>query len=132
MLIFFSLFQKKKNSFSPATSPSTASNSDSSSNDSPSSTPPRPKQQQRELLPPSPSTEGKSGSSSKSKSRSDESATLEDETGLVRLILHNDSAGCTQCPGPQVRLHPDDLARPRRNTLVEEAVAVVTMIAFFG
>ena len=96
------------------------STSSSSSSDSPSPTPPRP--QKRELLLPPPAK-----GSSKTKSNNPT-----DETGLVRLILHNDSAGCTQCPGPDVRLHPADLARPRRNTPVEEAVAVVTMIAFFG
>lgn len=109
-------------------SPSSASN-DGSSSDSPSSTPPRP--QQRELLPLPPSAKSKEAGSSKS-SEAAKNPLEDDETGLVRLILHNDSAGCTQCPGPQVRLHPDDLARPRRNSFLEETVAVVTMIAFFG
>ena len=103
-----------------------SSSSSSSGSDSPSPTPPRPQQKTRSdvLLPPPAS------SSLKSSKGDDTKAT--DETGLVRLILHNDSAGCTQCPGPDVRLHPDDLARPRRNSPLEEAVAVVTMLAFFG
>ena len=106
-------------------SPSSASNDGNSCSDSPSSTPPRP--QQRELLPPPAISSKKTGSETKTKNPLED-----DDTGLVRLILHNDSAGCTQCPGPQVRLHPDDLARPRRNSFLEETVAVVTMIAFFG
>ena len=101
--------------------------SSSSSSDSPSPTPPRP--QKRELLPPPPSS---LKSSKGGEDKAGKTLLGGDETGLVRLILHNDSAGCTQCPGPDVRLHPDDLARPRRNSPLEEAVAVVTMIAFFG
>ena len=48
----------------------------------------------------------------------------------MRLILHNDSTGCTAA-APGRRLERSDLALPRPNTRLEEAVAVVTQCAFF-
>ena len=48
----------------------------------------------------------------------------------LRLILHNDSTGCTAA-APGRRLERSDLALPRPNTRLEEAVAVVTQCAFF-
>lgn len=48
------------------------------------------------------------------------------------LILHNDSTGCTQTPAAgAAALTPADLARPRANTPLEEAIAVGTMLLFF-
>lgn len=48
----------------------------------------------------------------------------------LRLILHNDSTGCT-ATAPGRRLERSDLARPRPNTAAEEAVAIATQFLFF-
>lgn len=58
-----------------------------------------------------------------------------DSTGCFKsrrsTILQHDSARVTQC-ATQHSLQPHEAEYPRNNTILEEAIAVSTMLLFFG